>query len=206
MQKQTVHLFALDTMADWEPSYAIARIHDPAWQEHPGRYQVETVGLTSDQVTTMGGIKIVPDRTLAALQPEESAMLILPGAGVWGQAVTAPAVEKAEAFLEAGVPVAAICGATYGLADGGLLNGRPHTSNALEFLQMSPRYRGDAFYRHEPALTDGNLVTAGATAALEFAYQILKKLEVFRPDLLEAWYALFKTGDPRHFAVLAAAG
>lgn len=44
MEQQTVHLFVLDGMADWEPGFAIAGINQPAYQIHPGRYQVSTLG------------------------------------------------------------------------------------------------------------------------------------------------------------------
>jgi hypothetical protein len=52
--------------------------------------------------------------------------------------------------------------------------------------------------------SDG-LITAGATGALEFAYQIFKQLELYSTDVLEALYGLFKTGDPTYFAALQAA-
>jgi len=205
MEKQTVHLFVLDTLADWEPGYAISRINSPTWQARRGRFEVKTVGISRKPVTTMGGVSIVPVMNLAELEPALSAMLILPGADLWDQTEGTQAAEKAKAFLAAGVPVAAICGGTFGLANAGLLNDLRHTSNALEYLRTSPNYRGEALYRHEPAVTDGNLITAGATAPIEFAYHILKRLDVFSAETLEAWYGLFKTGDPAHFFTLEAA-
>ena len=205
MERQTVHLFVLDTLADWEPAYAISRINSPAWHARPGRFEVKTVGLSREAVTTMGGVGILPDMSLAELEPARSAMLILPGADLWDRTEGTEAAEKAKAFLAAGVPVAAICGATIGLANAGLLNDLSHTSNAPEYLKTSHNYRGEALYRREPAVTDGNLITAGATAPIEFAYDILKRLGVFSAETLEAWYSLFKTGDPAHFYRLAAA-
>ncbi len=205
MERQTVHLFVLDTLADWEPGYAISRINSPAWQAQPGRFEVKTVGLSRKPVTTMGGVSVLPDMSLAELEPARSAMLILPGADLWDQSEGTEAAEKAKAFLAAGVPVAAICGATFGLANAGLLNDLRHTSNALEYLRTSPNYRGEALYRHEPAVTDGNLITAGASAPIDFAYHILKRLDVFSAETLQAWYGLFKTGDPAHFYTLTAA-
>lgn len=202
MQPRTVHLFVFDTLADWEPGYAVAGINNPAYQTHPGRYRVRTVGL-ADRVTTAGGITIVPDMKLAELDPAESAMLIIPGGDVWDGDGIPQAVEKARAFLAAGVPVAAICGATSGLARGGLLDGVAHTSNAAEYLQASG-YAGAERYRDEPAVTDGNLITASGTAPLEFAREIFRRLELYEPRMLDAWYALFKTGDASHFYALAA--
>ena len=49
---------------------------------------------------------------------------------------------------------------------------------------------------------DGNLVTAGSTASLLWAKQIIELLEVFEESTLEAWYAYFSTGEPQHFFAL----
>jgi putative intracellular protease/amidase len=202
MKPQTVHLFVYDTMADWEPGYAITGINNPEFQSNPGRYRVRTVGI-ADRVTTMGGITIVPDGSLAEVDPAGSAMLIIPGGGVWDQGGVPEVVEKARAFLAAGVPVAAICGATVGLAGAGLLDGVDHTGNAAEHLAATG-YGGGARYRDEPAVTGGNVITAPGTAPLEFAREIFRKLELYEPRVLDAWYALYKTGDASHFYALAA--
>ncbi|BDH61659.1 hypothetical protein MTP04_17890 [Lysinibacillus sp. PLM2] len=50
-----------------------------------------------------------------------------------------------------------------------------------------------------PAVTDGNLVTASGVAPLEFATEVLKKLDVFTPDTLDSWYNLNKTHQPKYF-------
>jgi putative intracellular protease/amidase len=63
-------------------------------------------------------------------------------------------------FLEAGVPVAAICGATAGLARTELLDQRNHTSAAPEYLAATG-YAGADRYRNERAVVDGDLITAG---------------------------------------------
>ncbi len=198
---QTVHLFVFDTLSDWEPGFAIAGLNSPAFQVAPGRYQVKTVGAATRPVTTAGGLTILPDMTLDALAPSQSAMLILPGGGGWEAGLHTEALDKARAFLAAGVPVAAICGATFGLAQAGLLDDRPHTSNAREYLQMTG-YRGGAAYLQLPAVTAGDLITASAMTPLDFAYHIFKKLDVYAPPVLETWYGLYKTGDPAYFFTL----
>lgn len=203
MEEQTVHLYVFTSLADWEPGFAVAGINDPAWQAQPGRYRVKTVGASKAPVTTIGGVTILPDMTLADLEPSQSALLILPGGGGWDADTHSEALEKARRFLAAGVPVAAICGATFGLARAGILDERRHTSNAPEYLQATG-YRGAALYQHQRAVTDGNVITAGATAPVEFAYEIFKTLELYTPQTLESWYGLFTTGDPAHFAALQA--
>lgn len=198
MEQRTVHLFVFDTLSDWEPGFAIAGINEPQFGPPPPPYRIETVGLSTRPVRTMGGVTILPDITLDTLEPAQSAMLILPGGTAWDASQNTEAVEKARAFLAAGVPVAAICGATAGLARGGLLDDKPHTSNAREYLQTT-NYQGEAYYQDQPAVTDGNLITASGISPVDFAYHIFKKLGVYPDEVLEAWYGLFKTGDPKYF-------
>jgi len=197
MRTKDVHLLVLDTLADWEPGLTIAHLNDPA----PGmssKYHVRTVGLSREMVVTKGGLRVLPELTLDELSPAHSALLILPGADIWNDSKTDPALSKASAFVKAGVPVAAICGATLGLARAGLLDNRRHTSNAVQFL-ASTGYAGANHYVNQPVVEDDNVITAPATASLEFAKHILGKLQVFSPPALEAWYALYRTGQPEHY-------
>jgi putative intracellular protease/amidase len=204
MTAQPVHLYVADTLADWEASYAIAHIRKADWQRTPGRYTVKTVGATSAPITTMGGVTILPDTTLDQITPESSAMLILVGGDTWDDAeLHAPALAKVREFLDAGTPVAAICGATFGLAAAGLLDDRAHTSNAAEYAAMTG-YAGGRLYRDEPAVTDRGLITAGAATAVDFATHIFAALELYEPEVLAAWHGLYTTGDAKYFGVLAA--
>ncbi len=79
----TVHLFVLDTLADWEPGFAVAGINNPEGQKQPGRFKVRTVAINRDPVTTIGGVRIQPDLSLNQLHPVDSALLILPGGDTW---------------------------------------------------------------------------------------------------------------------------
>jgi putative intracellular protease/amidase len=194
MNNGTVHLFVFDTMADWEAAFAIACINNPQFQLAPGRYHVTTVGASKEMVTTIGGVRIQPEGLLADVSPNASAMLILPGGQSWESGSNTEAVKKAQDFVAAGVPVAAICAATLALARAGLLDDREHTSNAPEYLTASG-YRGGGFYRHASAITDRNVITAAGIAPVDFAYQIFKTLNLYGDMALQAWYALFKNGD-----------
>jgi putative intracellular protease/amidase len=199
MEKQIVHLFVFNTLADWETGFAVAGINNPDMQKHPGRYQIQTVGLDAEPMTTIGGVTILPDITLDELEP--GAMLILPGGEAWDRGENSKIVESAKALLGAGIPIAAICGATAGLARAGILDDIPHTSNAPEYLQAT-NYQGAALYQNQPVVTSGNVITANSTAPIEFAYHIFKRLDLYETPVLEAWYGLFKTEDASYYFTL----
>lgn len=201
MKKRDVHLFVFDSLSDWEASYAIAGINNPQFQANPGSYQVRTVSLQGASALTIGGVRIEADMALDDLSPQESAMLILPGGTAWDSGKNLEAVQKANAFVSAGVPVAAICGATAGLARGGLLDNCRHTSNAREYLAAT-QYKGTSHYEDSSAVTDQNIITASGIAPVDFAFQIFQKLEIYHPSVLQAWYRLFKTGQAEYFGEL----
>jgi putative intracellular protease/amidase len=164
MEPRTVHMFVCEGFSDWEPGYVLPMLNDPA-----AGYRVQTVGLSREPVTSAGGMTILPELQLTDLEPTHSALLILPGSDGWARGHLREAIEKARDFLATEVPVAAICGATAGLAMGGLLDNRPHTSNAREYLQAQG-YRGGEFSQDQRVVADGNLITANATAPIDFAY------------------------------------
>lgn len=197
MKTRDVYLFVLDTLADWEPGLAIAHLNDPA-PGMPSKYRVRSVGLSRDPAVTKGGLHILPELTVDELSPANSALLILPGADIWAEQRTDPALDVALNFVKAGVPVAAICGGTVGLARAGLLDSRHHTSNAPEFL-AGTGYAGASYYVSQPVVEDDGVITAPATASLAFAKHLLEKLEVFSPAALEAWHALHRTGKPEYY-------
>ncbi|MET8570419.1 DJ-1/PfpI family protein [Streptomyces sp. NPDC004783] len=197
--RKPVHLAVYDTLADWETGHATAFLAR-------GGYGIRTVGPTAAPVTSIGGLRVQPDLELAGLRPEDSSLLILPGADLWDTGDDlAPFARAARAFLDAGVPVAAICGATAGLAREGLLDDRAHTS-AVSFYLAATGYAGGERYVEADAVTDGGLVTAGPTEPVAFAREVLGLLGVFEGEVLDAWYRLFHDSDPSAYAVLEKAG
>jgi putative intracellular protease/amidase len=197
--RKPVHLAVYDTFADWETG------HTTAWLARSG-YETVTVGPGGESVRTIGGVRIQPDTALDALRPEDSSLLILTGADLWDTGDDlAPFARKAREFLAAGVPVAAICGATAGLAREGLLDDREHTS-AAPFYLAATGYKGGERYVDADAVTDGVLVTAGPTEPVAFAREVFRLLGVYEGEVLDAWYRLFHDSDAEAYAVLEAAG
>ncbi|WP_436499305.1 DJ-1/PfpI family protein [Actinokineospora sp. HUAS TT18] len=188
-----------DGLADWEIGYVTAGLANPAFQVSPGRYRVRTVASTSAPITTMGGLTVVPDLVLADADVDGAALLVLPGADSWMEGAHEDFAAAATRRLDQAKPVAAICGATVGLAAAGLLNSRAHTGNAPQQLAMADAYAGEDRFLPERAVSDGGVITAGAASPLEFAVEVFRALDVYAPDVLDAWYQLNATGDPKWF-------
>jgi putative intracellular protease/amidase len=189
MLKSTVHLLVFEGLADWEPAHALCELR------RSGKFDVLTVGLTRQMITTMAGLKLVPDLMLDEVKPEGSALLVLPGGDMW-QEQSQPAVESLlRRFHERKVPIAAICGATLEIARAGLTRGIRHTSNALSYLKSRiPDYRDEALYVDELAISDQAIVTASGLGSLEFAREIFRLLKLYDDPDLHAWYEMFKNG------------
>lgn len=201
MQPKKAFLYVFDTMSDWEYGYLIAELNSGRYfKKDAAPFQVITVGANKEMITTMGGLRIKPDISLDECMLERKDLLILPGGTTWNEEIHQPVLERVGEALKLGGIVAAICGAIEALANEGYLDARKHTSNNLEYTKMvSPKYKGEAFYEMEPAVSAANLVTASGIAPLEFAVEVLKKLDVFAPDALNAWYNLNKTHQPEYF-------
>ncbi|XHM62551.1 type 1 glutamine amidotransferase family protein [Streptomyces nigra] len=197
--RKPVYLAVYDTLADWETGHATAQLARAG-------YEIRTVGPTREPVRSVGGLRVQPDLALADVRASDAALLILPGADLWDAGDDlAPFARTARAFLDAGVPVAAICGATAGLAREGLLDDRDHTS-AVSFYLAATGYGGGERYVDADAVTDGGLVTAGPTEPVAFAREILRLLHVYDDEAVDAWYRLFHDSDAGAYAVLEKAG
>jgi putative intracellular protease/amidase len=200
----TAHLALYDTLADWEVGHLLVELRTGRFTGTP--WQIVTVAETREPITTMGGLRVLPDTLLGDLDPAASDLLVLPGAELWDRADQGwgeggAFAAAAARFLDAGVPVAAICGATAGLARAGLLDQRRHTSAAAEYLAATG-YAGGDFYVDERAVVDGDLVTAGPQSPVQFARATLARLGLASDRTLEAYEALFHRADPAGFPVL----
>lgn len=189
---KTIAVIMVDGPADWEygPILAAAR----EW------FGIGIVSATQDgkPVTSIGGLSIVPQRAIADLDANEADLWILPGSDAWREkAIPDAIVSGLKTRVAAGKPVAGICGATVALAQAGLLDSRPHTSNSLRFLQESaPGYGGSAHYREQHSVSDGLVVSAPGTAPISFAVECLRILVPEQTDGI----AQFRAEFAREFA------
>ncbi|WP_203433044.1 DJ-1/PfpI family protein [Jiangella asiatica] len=198
----TAHIAIYDTLADWEIGHLLVELRTGRFTGTP--WNVVTVAETAEPVTSMGGIRMVPDMLLADLHPASSDLLILAGAEFWDADGGTALVAAAARFLDVGVPVAAICGATAGLARGGLLDHRRHTSAAPEYLEATG-YAGAGLYVDERAVVDGDLITAGPDSPVQFARATLRRLGLVSDRTLEAYEGVFHRADASAYPVLVQA-
>jgi putative intracellular protease/amidase len=197
----TVYVYVLNTLADWELGYVTSELNSGRFfKKDAKKISLKTVSCSKEPIRTMGGLTIVPDCLINDIVVSETNVLLLPGANTWSDSKHGTIIEKASELLSIGAVVGAICGATAALADAGLLDNRPHTSNGAGFLEMvSPNYKGQSFYIDKASVADCNLITAGSVGGLLWAKQIIERLGVFQADTLESWYNYFSTGKPEHF-------
>ncbi|SDI03247.1 Putative intracellular protease/amidase [Planococcus glaciei] len=201
MLTKKAFLYVFDTMSDWEYGYLIAELNSGRYfKKDIAPLKVITVGANKEIITTMGGVGIKPDISLNECILGSKDLLILPGGTTWNEEIHQPVLERVGEALKQGTIVAAICGAIEGLANLGYLDVRKHTSNNLEYTKMvCPNYKGEEFYEAESAVSDANLVTSSGIAPLEFAVEVLEKLDVFAKDALRSWYSLNKAHQSEDF-------
>jgi putative intracellular protease/amidase len=186
---KAVYVLLVDGFADWEPAHALAEL-----RRH-GKYRVESVGLTTAPVESMGGMRVVPTTTIDGLDPNDVAAFMLPGGDRWEKQPIEPQIDAALRRLDAQqVPIAAICGGTVAIARLGLLRGRRHTSNGLAYLKKHvPDYTEAANYVDEPAVRDRGLITASGLADVEFARELFEELGVLTAAQRALWTQIFRS-------------
>jgi hypothetical protein len=89
---------------------------------------------------------------------------------------------------------AAICGAMVAIAKMGVLRGRRHTSNGLDYLRSHvPGYVEATNYVDEPAVRDRGLITASGLGDVEFARELFEELDVLSADDRALWGQIFRS-------------
>jgi len=178
----TAYVLLRSGYADWEAASAVAELR------RTFGFSVKTIGLTSETVVSMGGLRVIPDLPLSSFVPKSADVLILPGGESWTNGEVPQVSEVVRAMVTLSRPVAAICAATLALAHGGLLDDRLHTSNGKNFIGRYVRdYRGEEFYRASSAVRDRCVITANGLAPFAFAAEIFRALAPERERDIETY-------------------
>ena len=134
--------------------------------------QTETVGIVGSVIESSHGVRVMVDKRINEIVPEEYDAIILPGGspGYKNLARSNRLMEIIKDFNNKNKIIGAICGSPSILAKQGLLDNKKATI-----------YPGNekllAYPRDKAVVTDGNIITSqGPGTAIEFALKIVEKL------------------------------
>lgn len=195
MSKEILYILLPDYAAHEAVYLAQAIASDEfALKENP-RYVNRAVAPTLEPVMSIGGFRTLPDYSFDTM-PEDYAALVLVGGFGWSTPVAERVIPIVRSAIEKGRAVGAICNAASFMAKCGFLNAVRHTGNGLEQLKSwgGENYTNPEGYVHSQAVSDGNIVTANGSAALEFAKELLLLLGNDTPERIEMYYQFNKQG------------
>lgn len=158
MKKRTCAAFIFEGFIEHQLSLALACLN------RTGLHVLETFSNRGRPVTSAGGLRVMPHASLGLMSPEDFDVLLLPGGIQWEKG------DNLEVFplimaVAGRKPLIAIGEAVLALADLGLLNDIPHTGNyPAYFKEFCPDYTGAAFFRHQPFVAAGSIVTINGAA------------------------------------------
>lgn len=199
--KEIIYIL-LDQYADHEMAFLSQAINtgEMGPRQHP-KYLNRVMSLTTGAVTSIGGLRTLPDYTPDTM-PDDYAALVLVGGYGWmdsGADRLAPVVGRA---IADGRIVGAICNAASWMARHGLLNHVTHTGNGIDQLTYwgGERYTNCEGYMNEQAVSSHRIVTANGSGYLEFAREMLLLLENDTPEMIERYYQFNKQGLVKLFS------
>lgn len=159
------------------------------------KYINKIVAPTAEPVAAIGGFRVMPDYSFDTM-PDDYAALVLIGGFGWLTPAAEAVAALAESAVRRGKIVGAICNGASFMAKCGLLNNVKHTGNGIDQLKLwgGDYYTNPEGYIHRQAVSDGGIVTANGSGALEFTRELLLLLENDTPERIEMYYQFNKQG------------
>lgn len=190
MEKKVLFVI-LQQYADWEAAYITSALT----MLGQGRYDIKTVSISKEYVSSIGGFRVMPDYDISSV-PEEYEALILIGGMTWRAEDARQVQTLVEDCRKKGKILGGICDAAGFLATVGALNDVFHTGNDLRDLKQwaGCSYTGEAKFIAKQAVCDKNVITANGTAPMEFAKEILLALHAAEERQITDWYHFHKLG------------
>ena len=147
----------------------------PYYRLQEAGVEVTVASLKRGAITGKHGYEVDVDKTIEAVNPDDYAILVLPGGKAPAAVRTVPkALEIARSFFEGNKPVAAICHGPQILISADLLKGRRATCYASVADELK---KAGAFYEDQEVVVDANLITSRQPADLPaFMRETMKKL------------------------------
>lgn len=139
--------------------------------------QVDMASFKPGSIKGIHDYKVVVDKTLEEVNPDDYAILVLPG-GKAPQKVrkNAKALEIVRKFVASDKPIAAICHGPQILISAGLVKGKHATSYSSVAQELKD---AGAFFEDKEVVVDGNLITSRSPSDLPaFMHETMKVLRL----------------------------
>ena len=189
MVSANVYVFLFDGFSDWEISYLAPEL------KKSEKINLKYFTINGLEITSVGGLKIIPDLSIQELNLDKTTALILPGGSAWEEKSIKGIDKLIETLNSKNKTIAAICSATTFLGQKGYLDNVKHTSNAIDYLKyIALEYKGNKNYQSDLVISDKNIITANGFSPIEFAREIFKSINLKNEEDIEKWFQLFKNG------------
>jgi putative intracellular protease/amidase/YHS domain-containing protein len=155
----------IDFCGPWE---VFERVRKP--KDSYDAFSLYTVAETSDPIRASGGLKIVPDYTIANAPAPK--VIVIPA--------QSPASEKTKAWIRDASKstdvTMSVCTGAFVLASTGLLSGKPATTHHGAYADLAAQYPDIHVQRGARFVEAGNLATAGGlTSGMDLALRVVER-------------------------------
>ncbi|RAW19440.1 thij/pfpi family protein [Paenibacillus taichungensis] len=149
-----------------------------------------TVALEKGPLQSYEEFSVNPSVLLNEIDPSEVDLFIIPGGDVTGMLQRPDLMYFIKALNERKTPIAAICAGTLLFGQAQILESRSFTTNA-ESEMRAVTAQGE--YVNEGVVVDGYIITAKASAYVDFGIEIGKVMNIYSgPEDLEETIQVFK--------------
>lgn len=161
-----------DKFEDMEVFVPVFRLMEEGWQ-------VDVAAPQKTEIHGENGYSLMPDKTIAEVNPDEYDLLVIPGGSPDGAPATVRKIKKAQEitrdFFEKNKPVGSICHGPWTLADAEVVKGRHLTSYWHDGVPEAVKKAG-GIWQDKEVVVDGNLVTSRYPMDLPFFCRELMRI------------------------------
>jgi transcriptional regulator GlxA family with amidase domain len=155
--------------------FSVTRLNEELRREEPSPFEVLLVAETAEPVTATGGLRVIPDVTIAACPPLD--VLVVPGG--WG---TRSEIENERllAWIAArgkqAETLTSVCTGSMLLGKAGLLDGRHATTHWRALPWMRDSFPAVTVEEKLHVVEDGHVLTsAGISAGIDMALRVVAR-------------------------------
>ncbi|MBH5317846.1 DJ-1/PfpI family protein [Paenibacillus sp. GSMTC-2017] len=139
-------------------------------------FEVSTISVTGDAITTTGGLKVIPDYSIVTAPYFD--LLVIPGGnGTWRELENEVLIDWIKTRNDEVKWMTSVCTGTRLLAKSGILNGKQATSHARHIDQLSLDFPEVDFIKGVKYVDQGDIVTsAGVSSGIHMALHMVRRL------------------------------